>query len=719
MSLAAVMTTINVIIYGSTRLRSPISGRVSTSESLSIIHLEENNTCHFISLGKFGMNSATGHHDLEFAPHGANYGDSSSVLFSMYLTRAEKFDKEQSESWKANADGILVFTGLFSATVATFIVEGYKKLGPDSGNATVSILAQISQQLAGLSNGTYVSPLDPAVIMGSSFRPTTSAVWVNALWFSSLVTSLTCALLATLLQQWARRYLRRTQRRYSPHARARIRAFFAEGADKFRVTTVVEFLPALLHISVFLFFAGLVIFLFDINHSIASVILALVTVCGLSYTMFTVIPILFHDSPFQTPLTTAAWYLHHLSMRAYLIVAKHLLAGFSKIIGFAAWRIQDDIKALSDRSTRYLRLSMSRSLEDIARQQSWGMDARALAWTLDTLDEDHELEQFMAGVPGFYQSRALTTGKAILGSLSGPNGFNKILPWKILEVVEHATDGDHYPLEVRQRRHRTCLNALYFIPGAVYDILSAFCHASYPPRASLPRSLESWGIAAELSPHIDDDVALGARCVAAVIATHTTFSDTFRSTVLREDDGHFPILVRQFGVQEHVLHSYLAGNGEDIRLVNLVSFVWLTVKFARNMEASLMALTTGQWDIIVAERARLRSVRSDSTRSWDFQEVGGGKTFFPHHISPPLALAVNHDLLRLTLEYLSDPSFYDTPAPELLGDFQEAWDHVENLQRDARQIGHSTHGFSMILEVLHPLRAQLMSRPLLARSGSS
>jgi hypothetical protein len=30
-------------------------------------------------------------------------------LFSMYLSRAEKFDKEQSESWKGNADGILVF----------------------------------------------------------------------------------------------------------------------------------------------------------------------------------------------------------------------------------------------------------------------------------------------------------------------------------------------------------------------------------------------------------------------------------------------------------------------------------------------------------------------------------------------------------------------------------------------------------------------------------
>jgi hypothetical protein len=173
-------------------------------------------------------------------------------------------------------------TGLFSATVAGFIIEGYKSLKPDPGIATVSVLAQLSQQLAGLSNGTHVSAIDPTVVTGLPFSPSASAIWVNALWFASLVTSLTCALLATLLQQWARRYLRRTQRRYSPHTRARIRAFFAEGADRFRLSTVVEVLPALLHLSVFLFFAGLVIFLIDIRSSIAYGIIAPIAICALS-----------------------------------------------------------------------------------------------------------------------------------------------------------------------------------------------------------------------------------------------------------------------------------------------------------------------------------------------------------------------------------------------------------------------------------------------------
>lgn len=41
-----------------------------------------------------------------------NYGDPSDKLFSVYLAQADKFDKEQSESWKGDTEGILVFVRL-------------------------------------------------------------------------------------------------------------------------------------------------------------------------------------------------------------------------------------------------------------------------------------------------------------------------------------------------------------------------------------------------------------------------------------------------------------------------------------------------------------------------------------------------------------------------------------------------------------------------------
>ena len=86
--------------------------------------------------------------------------------------------------------------------------------------------------------------------------------------------SLTCALFATFLQQWARRYLKVTQSRYSLHKKARIRAFVAEGVEKYHLPWVVETLPILLHISLFLFFAGLVVFLLNMNLTIFKLVLS-------------------------------------------------------------------------------------------------------------------------------------------------------------------------------------------------------------------------------------------------------------------------------------------------------------------------------------------------------------------------------------------------------------------------------------------------------------
>jgi Family of unknown function (DUF6535) len=144
-------------------------------------------------------------------------------------------------------------------------------LRPNSQDTSAFYLANIFQLLA-----------DPNVsrssILATStkpppFSPPKYAIWVNSLWFLSLVMSLTCALLATLLQQWARRYLIITQPpRYSPHKRARIRAFFAGGIGTLHLPWAVEALPTLLHTSLFLFLFGLLIFLFNIDHTVFSVV---------------------------------------------------------------------------------------------------------------------------------------------------------------------------------------------------------------------------------------------------------------------------------------------------------------------------------------------------------------------------------------------------------------------------------------------------------------
>jgi Family of unknown function (DUF6535) len=143
---------------------------------------------------------------------------------------------------------------IFSATVATFLVESYKMLSPDTGQQTVALLNQSSKQYAGFANATYVPP--------AASPPSASIVCLNSIWLLSFMLSTTSALFATLTQQWARRYHQLPKVRSVPSERARLRSFLFIGTTKYHKYNAVETAPTLLHISVFLFNVGLVLLFF-------------------------------------------------------------------------------------------------------------------------------------------------------------------------------------------------------------------------------------------------------------------------------------------------------------------------------------------------------------------------------------------------------------------------------------------------------------------------
>ncbi|KZV72652.1 hypothetical protein PENSPDRAFT_575790, partial [Peniophora sp. CONT] len=128
---------------------------------------------------------------------------SEETFWKTYLEAARDEDEARPKDWDGTTGSILTFTGLFAATVAAFVIESYKLLQPDSGDQTVLILSQL---LAATTNAS--SPSIPSLLPDDTFRAPITAVIANALWFCSLVVALACALLATLIQQWSRDYVR-------------------------------------------------------------------------------------------------------------------------------------------------------------------------------------------------------------------------------------------------------------------------------------------------------------------------------------------------------------------------------------------------------------------------------------------------------------------------------------------------------------------------------
>ncbi|KZV60238.1 hypothetical protein PENSPDRAFT_718447, partial [Peniophora sp. CONT] len=142
------------------------------------------------------------------------------LLWKTYLDAAKNEDRARLQNWDGSTTGILTFTGLFAATVAAFVVESYQMLSMDSGDRTVVLLEQL---LAATANASSHTPtLIPSV---EPFSPSLAAIATNTLWSLSLIISLICALLSTLVQEWSRNYVRDISRRQVLHESLRDIAF--------------------------------------------------------------------------------------------------------------------------------------------------------------------------------------------------------------------------------------------------------------------------------------------------------------------------------------------------------------------------------------------------------------------------------------------------------------------------------------------------------------
>ena len=454
---------------------------------------------------------------------------------------------------------------MFSATVAAFLVGTYQTLQPSAQDTSAFYLATITQILAAsvgnASQTTIPISLPPVPPNPSAFSPPRSAIWYNSLWFCSLVISLTCALLATSLQQWARRYLRVTQPRYSPHKRARIRAFFAEGIEKLHLPWAVEALPALLHVSVFLFFAGLVVFLSTIHHTVFSAVLCCMAVCIGLYLCITLFPIFRHDSPYYTPLTTIAWFcatgISWVVMRLLRTIASELHG--RKIVSLDS---RYKISVIEHRQSKRFFRGFTGDTEDIAFRLPTDIDVRGLSWTFNSLEEDNELEEFLAGIPGFLSSHEVANPSHVLKEV-----IDRVpaMAYSVYLFIERTFSSGLVSEAIQTRRKNVYMRALDLVtpllPVTFYQALHSW-ESDHNPAVNIFGSLDFW-LLAEAHSHDDDpDVAISAQCMAAAIAT----------SLQERDQRWFNLIMRQLDISDDVLQTYLE-HGDSVLLANLIHIV--------------------------------------------------------------------------------------------------------------------------------------------------
>ncbi|KAK0483897.1 hypothetical protein IW261DRAFT_1291276, partial [Armillaria novae-zelandiae] len=181
-------------------------------------------------------------------------------VFRTYVDQRAIHDTNMVEEAKDGVDMLLVFAGLFSAVVTTFVAQTSQSLQADYTEMSANLLFEMINIQRAIASGASLdtvtpSPLNPNI----TFIASTTSVWVNGLWFTSLALSLTTALISVLVKQWLHHYMDLPSG--TARERSLLQQFRFAGLQKWRVHIIIGLLPVLMHTALALFFVGLVIFL--------------------------------------------------------------------------------------------------------------------------------------------------------------------------------------------------------------------------------------------------------------------------------------------------------------------------------------------------------------------------------------------------------------------------------------------------------------------------
>ena len=219
--------------------------------------------------------------------------------------------------------------GLFSAILTAFNVQSYILLTPDPDpDPIISALEKISAQLESFSvNLPSVNATQPAFVYRDPSPPSPPgwAVWLNALWFSSLIFSMSAASIGIMVKQWLNEYssgLSGTSRQI-----ARLRQLRLNSLQRWRVQEIVSVLPVLLQIASGLFFAGLLTLLWQLNRAVAIVSSVLVGVLA-AFTLITIVlPSLATHCSYLSPPSRAFYELTR-PLRSLLYLCRHHMSSW-------------------------------------------------------------------------------------------------------------------------------------------------------------------------------------------------------------------------------------------------------------------------------------------------------------------------------------------------------------------------------------------------------
>ena len=240
-------------------------------------------------------------------PHPPNYGSADisrgihEKVWHTYNKVSQEFDEKKLEKWNKDLEALLLFVSLklggglcsemtqntqaalFSAIVTAFLITSLNDLGPNYQQQSALLLYQ---SLNGR-DPNQASMSDPT----APFQPSSSAIAVNCLWSVSLSASLSASFIAVICKEWLVEYNSSTNIAVDL-LQACWRQHHFLILHKLKINFIISLLPPLLHSSVIFFFAGAIVYFWQIDMRVAAIYLVAGGIFCTTYFISTFLPII-------------------------------------------------------------------------------------------------------------------------------------------------------------------------------------------------------------------------------------------------------------------------------------------------------------------------------------------------------------------------------------------------------------------------------------------
>ena len=203
--------------------------------------------------------------------------------------------------------------GLFSAVASAFIIQVSSQLQPDPNDQTAALLRVLIYKIDNTTFGNDV----PALPQWTG--PPHMIVEVQAILFASLAASLLSAFLAMLGKQWLNRYAS-IDVRGSAIERSQNRQRKLDGIVRWYFDYVLESLPLMLQVGLLLLGCALSRYFWDINITVATVIIGFTSLGVLFFLSIVVAGAAYASCPYQTPAANILRHIPHTLGVLYSVV---------------------------------------------------------------------------------------------------------------------------------------------------------------------------------------------------------------------------------------------------------------------------------------------------------------------------------------------------------------------------------------------------------------